>query len=146
MSGTSTGTLARLRHAMFARHANPWSAWTRWASTPLVLIPVWTRRRSHAALVAGWLAVNPVLFARPADNRAWATRAVLGEERWIVERPRDVSMVVSAVTSAVAVGALIAARRHHLRVAAVATGIQMVLTLMYWELMARSFDQRGHHR
>jgi choline-glycine betaine transporter len=127
---------------MFARHANPWSAWTRWASTPLVLIPVWTRRRSHAALVAGWLAVNPVLFTTPADDRAWATRAMLGEEHWILHRPRDVSMVISVVTSAVAVGALVAARRHHLRTAIIATSVQMALTLVYWELMARSFDRR----
>lgn len=137
----STGRVARLRHAMFVRHANPWSAWTRWASTPMVLIPVWTRRRSHAALVAGWLAVNPVLFLESADNRAWATRAMLGEERWILDRPRDVSMVLSALTSAVAVFALIAARRHHLRAAVIATGVQMVLTLLYRELMARSFSR-----
>jgi hypothetical protein len=139
---TSTGTMAQLRRTMFARHSNPWSAWTRWASTPLVLIPVWTRRRSHAALVACWLAVNPVLFPRPADDRAWATRAMLGEERWILDRPRDVSMVISTVTSATAVAGLVAARRHHLRTAVVATGIQMALTLIYWELMARSFDRR----
>ena len=127
---------------MFIRHSNPWSAWTRWASTPLVLIPVWTRRRSHAALVAGWLTVNPVLFAKPADNRAWATRAMLGEERWILDRPHDVSMVLSAATSAVAAFALIAARRHRLRATVIATGAQMALTLVYWELMARSFDRR----
>jgi hypothetical protein len=28
--------IARMRRAMFARHANPWSAWSRWTSTPLV--------------------------------------------------------------------------------------------------------------
>ena len=141
MSDTSTGTPARLRHAMFVRHANPWSAWTRWASTPLVLVPVWTRRRSHAVLIAGWLTVNPVLFPEPADNRAWATRAMLGEERWILDHPRDVSMALSAVTSGVAVVALIAARRHHLRAAVIATGVQMALTLVYWELMARFFSR-----
>jgi hypothetical protein len=47
-----TSTVARLRRAMFERHSNPWSAWTRWASTPLVLVPVWTRRRRDAALLA----------------------------------------------------------------------------------------------
>ena len=141
MGDTSPGLVARLRHAMFARHANPWSAWTRWASTPLVLVPVWTRRRSHAALLAGWLALNPVLFPKPAHDRAWATRAMLGEERWIVDRPRDASMVISAITSAVAVSGLIAARRHHLRAAVVATGVQMALTLVYWQLMARSYDR-----
>ena len=142
MGETSMGTMAQLRHAMFERHSNPWSAWTRWASTPMVLIPVWTRRRSHAALVAGWLAVNPVLFGKPADDRAWATRAMLGEEGWIQDRPRDVSMVVSVVTSVAAVCGLVAARRHRLRGAVVATVIQMALTLVYWELMARSFDRR----
>ena len=108
MSDTSTGTVARLRRATFARHSNPWSAWSRWASTPLVLIPVWTRRRRDAALVTGWLAVNPVLFPRPSNQQAWATRAMLGEEQWIVDRPGDASMVLSAATSAVAVVALIA--------------------------------------
>ena len=142
MTENSTGTMGRLRHAMFVRHSNPWSAWTRWVSTPLVLIPVWTRRRSHAALVAGWLAVNPVLFPTPADDRAWATRAMLGEERWIVDRPRDASMVISIVTSVTAVAGLVAARRHHLRAAVITTGVQMALTLVYWALMARSFDRR----
>lgn len=141
-NGTPTHTVARLRHAMFARHANPWSAWTRWASTPMVLVPVWTRRRSHAVLVAGWLAVNPVVFPKPADDHAWATRAMLGEERWILDRPRDVSMAISVVTSAVAVGAVIAAQRRRLWSAIIATGIQMALTLVYWQLMARSYGRR----
>ena len=133
--------MARLRHAMFARHSNPWSAWTRWASTPLVLVPVWTRRRRDAALVAGWLAVNPVLFPKPTNDEGWATRAMLGEELWILDRPRDASMVLSAVTGAISVGALLAARRHHLRAAVIATAVQMALVLVYWELMARLFDR-----
>jgi hypothetical protein len=142
VTDTSTGTIARLRRAMFARHSNPWSAWTRWASTPLVLVPVWTRRRRDAVLVAGWLMVNPVLFPKPSHERAWATRAMLGEEQWILDRPRDASMVLSAATSTIATVALVAARRRHLRTAAIATGVQMALTLVYWHLMARAFDRR----
>jgi hypothetical protein len=60
----------------------------------------------------------------------------------MLDRPLDVSMVLSAVTSGVAVFALLAARRHHVRAAAVATAVQMALTLVYWHLMARSFDRR----
>jgi hypothetical protein len=132
--------VAELRRAIFARHANPWSAWTRWASTPLVLVPIWTRRWSHGALVASWLAVNPVIFGRPRDDRAWSTRAMLGEELWITRRPRDGAMALSALTSAVALGALVAARRRRLIPAAVATAVQMALTLVYWEQMVRYFD------
>jgi hypothetical protein len=127
---------------MFARHANPWSAWTRWASTPLVLVPIWTRRWSHAVLVGLWLAVNPFVFGKPADERAWSTRAMLGEELWITRRPRDAAMAASAVTSAVSVGAVIAARRRRLIPAVVATAVQMALTLVYWEQMVRYFDRR----
>lgn len=71
---------ADLKHNVFARHSNPWSAWTRWLSTPLVLVPLWTRRWSHAAIVGAWMAANPVIFPKPADEHAWSTRVVLGED------------------------------------------------------------------
>lgn len=132
--------LARISRAVFARHANPWSAWTRWASTPLVLVPIWTRRRSHAWLVGLWLAANPVIFPKPRDNSQWATRAMLGEELWVADRPRDAATVVTAAASAAAVIGIVAARRHRLWPAAAATAVQMALTLGYWELMARYLD------
>ena len=91
--------IARMRRAMFTRHANPWSAWSRWASTPLVLLPVWTRRRSHALVAAIWFALNPVIFPKINDERSWATRAMLGEELWISRRPRDGAAALSMVTS-----------------------------------------------
>src|SRR5262245_385439 len=129
--------VSRYRRTMFARHSNPWSAWSRWASTPLVLVPVWTRRWSHAALIGGWLAVNPLVFPEPVDDRNWATRAMLGEELWITRRPKDSAWIISAAASTAAVCALTAARRHQLRIAATATAVQMCLTLAYWEAMVR---------
>jgi len=49
---------------------------------------------------------------------------MLGEELWISRRPRDAAMFVSAVTSAVALGAVIAARRHRLRPAVILSDAQ----------------------
>ena len=134
--------VARFRRALFARHCNPWSAWTRWASTPLMLMPAWTRRWSHAALIAVWLAVNPFIFGKPRHHRAWSTRAMLGEELWISRRPRDAALAVSALTSAASLTAVMAARRHRLEPAAIATAVQMTLTLVYWEQMARYFGRQ----
>jgi hypothetical protein len=108
-----------------------------------VLLPVWTRSRSHALLVGGWLAVNPVVFPKVTDDRNWATRAILGEELWITRRPRDVATGLSVLTSVVAVVAIVAARRHRQVLAAVATTAQMALTLAYWEQMVRYFDRHG---
>lgn len=135
--------LPRIRRAIFARHCNPWSAWTRWASAPLTLVPVWTRRRSHAAWIALWLAVNPFVFGKPAHERAWATRAMLGEELWITRRPRDAAMAVTAFASAAWLCGVVAAHRHRLAPAAIATAVQMALTLVYWEQMARYFDRHS---
>jgi hypothetical protein len=132
---------AELKRTVFARHSNPWSAWTRWLSTPLVLVPLWTRRRSHAAVIGAWMAANPVIFPRPADEHAWSTRAVLGEELWISERPRDSAMAVNAAARLAGVTALFAARRHRAAPAAGATVVTMALLLVYWRLMARYYDR-----
>jgi hypothetical protein len=142
VDATPSGTFARVRRAVFARHANPWSAWTRWVTAPLVLVPVWTRRWSHAAAVAAWFAVNPVLFPKPAHDRAWPTRAMLGEELWIIDRPRDAGLGVNAAATAAGLAAAVAAGRHRLVPAMVASAAQMALLLVYWELMARYFDRR----
>jgi hypothetical protein len=135
-------SIAAVSRAIFARHANPSSAGTRWASTPLVLVSIWTRRWGHAVLIGFWLAVNPVVFGKPADERAWSTRAMLGEELWITRRPRDAAMAISALTSAVSLGAAIAARRRRLIPAATATTVQMAMALVYWKQMVRYFDRQ----
>lgn len=132
---------AGLKRMVFARHSNPWSAWTRWLSTPLVLVPLWTRRWSHAAIIGAWMAANPVVFPRPVDEHAWSTRAVLGEELWITERPRDTAMAVNAAATLALIAAQIAAWRHRAAPAAGATAVVMALLLVYWRLMARYYNQ-----
>jgi len=94
-------------------------------------------------LIALWLAVNPFVFGKPAHERAWSTRAMLGEELWISRRPRDAAMVISAVTSVAALSAVIAARRRRLIPAVIATTVQMALTLVYWQQMVRYFDRQS---
>ncbi|WP_078286087.1 hypothetical protein [Mycobacteroides chelonae] len=49
-----------VRRWIFERHCHPVSAWSRWATTPLLLVPVWTRRWRWAVPIAAWLAINPV--------------------------------------------------------------------------------------
>ncbi|MUL40598.1 hypothetical protein FZ103_05285 [Streptomonospora sp. PA3] len=130
-----------MRRAVFARHCNPWSAWSRWASAPLILVPVWTRDWRHAAAVGVWMALNPVVFPEPADDRAWSTRAMLGEELWIAERPRDAAMAVQAATSAAGLLAVAAAYRRRAVPAGAAMAAMMGLTMVYWEQMARYYDR-----
>ncbi|WP_017586283.1 DUF6653 family protein [Nocardiopsis ganjiahuensis] len=148
MAEEPRGGFARLRRAVFARHSNPWSAWTRWASIPLISVPVWNRSWKQAGVLAVWFALNPVVFPRPAHERAWSTRAMLGEEQWIVDRPRDAALAVNAAAAAASVVAVVGARYRRPWTTGAACAVQMALTLVYWEQMARYHDrgsERGGH-
>ena len=133
----------KVKRVVFARHSNPWSMWTRWASTPLMLVPVWRRSRRDAALVGLWMAVNPVVFSKPAHDRAWATRAALGEEQWIAKRPMDTAMAVNVAATAALLVAMVAAHQRRAVPATAATALEMGLLMAYWELMARYYDRNG---
>jgi hypothetical protein len=76
--------------ATWARHASPWSVWTRIATLPLLLVTLW----SHAwigwggmALALGaviaWTWANPRLFPPPASTDNWASKATFGERVWL---------------------------------------------------------------
>jgi len=89
--------------------------------------------------VVVWFAANPVLFPQPADERAWSTRAMLGEELWLVDRPRDLGLGVNVAASVTGLVAVVAAYRRRPVPMVVATAAQMALLLGYWALMARYF-------
>ncbi|MEL6375545.1 MAG: DUF6653 family protein, partial [Pseudomonadota bacterium] len=79
--------------AVWARHANPWSIWTRLPIMPLGVVALMLREELGmllwpilAALVV-WTIVNPRAFPPPLTFERWDSRAVLGEKLW-VERDR----------------------------------------------------------
>ena len=84
--------IKRLLKGIFRHHSNSWSAWTRLFSAPLVFVPIWNRSWRQGAILGVWLIANPVVFPEPKDDKAWATRAMLGEEMWIAKRPLDRAM------------------------------------------------------
>ena len=63
------------------------------------------------------------------------------EKKLAASAVREVT-AISALTSAVSVGAVVAARRRRLISAAIATVVQMAMTLVYWEQMVRYFDRQ----
>ncbi|MBP2191612.1 DUF6653 family protein [Nocardia goodfellowii] len=134
------GTFARVRRAVFARHSSPWSAWSRWATAPLLLVPVWRRSGPLAAVVGAWFVVNPIIFPAPADQRAWATKAILGEELWLLGHPRDAALAVDVAAGGAGMIALLGAWHRRPLPTAVGTGAMMLLLLGYWELMARHYE------
>ena len=99
--------------AGWARHANPWSVYTRIPVPVLLAAAVWTRAwlgwwcLLPVAAVCVWAAVNPRAFPPPADLDAWASRGVLGETFWndrratpVPVRHRVAPWVLTAVNTA----------------------------------------------
>lgn len=132
----------RLYAWMFQRHAHPISAWSRLLSTPLLLIPLWTRRWWLYLPIGAWLAVNPVITPPAHDTSSFATRAILGEESWTRD-PTSEPMIL-ALTGAVSgslVGAMVAAHRRHRTGAIAGIGISTALTLWQWKLWADRFTR-----
>ena len=64
-----------------ARHANPWSVWTRILTLPVLVLAVWTRAwlgwwaLAPVAATVLWIWLNPRLFPRP---RRRTTRSPCG--------------------------------------------------------------------
>ena len=61
-----------------------------------------------------WLIVNPIMFREPNNDKAWATRAMLGEEMWIAERPLDRAMALGVGATAFGLGGVWGAYKRRL--------------------------------
>ncbi len=81
-----------MNDAVWMRHANPWSVWTRMTLLPLIILAVWSRvwlgwwALLPVAVVAVWTWLNPQVFPVPRSTDNWASKAVLGERVWLNDR------------------------------------------------------------
>jgi len=99
----------RLDDAGWARHANPWSAWSRaLTALPVLVAAIWSRvwwgpwSLVAVAVALAWIWLNPRAFGPAADDSAWMTKGVLGERLWanrdrvpVPERHRIVPKVLN---------------------------------------------------
>jgi hypothetical protein len=98
----------------WARHANPWSGWTRFATClPLLVLAIWSRAwlgywsLIPVALALAWIWLNPRAFKPVPDDRAWISKGVFGERVWssrhrmpVPERHRVMPNVLNIATLA----------------------------------------------
>jgi len=84
--------LFRMSEETWARHANPWSVYTRTTALPLLTLAIWSRQWFNwwclvgvgAALV--WIWFNPRIFRRPHATDNWASKGVFGERVWLARK------------------------------------------------------------
>ena len=122
------------------RHANPWSGWSRFLATPLILHAAYTRDRRTLALALAFTVVNPVAFP-PVDragDAAWMTRVVDAERAWLRGEFDPGSWTrLNSLNSAVFGYALLSAYRKRPGRAAIAAAVSMALKLLFVGLLAR---------
>lgn len=85
--------LMSMDEASWRRHCNPWSGWTRMATTlPLLSFAIWSRvwlgwwALIPVALALLWIWINPRAFKAPARFDHWMSKGVLGERVFIEHR------------------------------------------------------------
>ena len=94
MSGVyrATERLMGMSDRVWARHASPWSVYSRFTILPLLALAVWSRVWIGAwawgavTAVLLWTWVNPRAFPPPASLDSWAARGVLGERVFLNRR------------------------------------------------------------
>jgi len=78
--------------AVWRRHANPWSGWTRMSALPLLALAIWSRvwlgwgALIAVLLVLIWVWLNPRIFAPPGDLDNWMSKGVMGERIFLEHR------------------------------------------------------------
>jgi hypothetical protein len=126
-------------------HASPGSVWGLVATYPLLILAIYRRNGSLLATVLCSVVVNLLVASPPEDDAAWATRVVLGERVWL---ERGLSSQPSAL-GVVSVGAVIhlytlrAAVNRRAGRAAAGTVASMLLMLVFFDRMARLYDEHG---
>jgi len=76
----------------WARHANPWSFWTRVPILALLAFAIWSRvwigwwSVIPFGLVVVWTLINPRTFSAPATLDNWESQVVLGERYWLARK------------------------------------------------------------
>ncbi len=136
--------LATLREAVWERHANPKSGWSRVLSLPLLMVAIYRRDSRLLAGMVVFAVVNPALFPPPTDDDAWMTRVVYGERLWLEHgsrrHPIQVLNVLNAFCTLYAVRA--AVRRQPARTA-LATAGAMALKFLFVAFVADYYDRHA---
>ncbi|MEU9809020.1 DUF6653 family protein [Mycobacterium sp. NPDC050853] len=138
---------AAVRRWIFDRHCHPVSAWSRWATTPLLLFPVWTRRWRWSLPIIVWLVINPIVTPTPRDGSSFATRAIRGEEIWMTKPTSDAALTGLSLLGGIALLSALAAAWRRSAIGAIAgTAMSMTITLLAWRRYALIWDENQSQR
>ncbi|WP_227376980.1 DUF6653 family protein [Haladaptatus halobius] len=140
----------RLVRTFWERHSNPKSGWTRALSYPVLMAALYRHDWKLLGATILFVAVNPVLFAKPDPEKAkdsWMYRGVLGEQLWL-ERgdKRGYPNVLNALNVPVFLYGLYVAYRQKPRATALCALLSAGLKLRFVGEMVRYYETHRNDR
>lgn len=99
-----------LSAATWKRHANPWSVYTGFLTTPFLGLAVWSREwiglwfLVPLALAIAWILISPRLFPAPKSTDNWASKSVFGER--ILGRQKSMPVPLHHATATTIIGVI----------------------------------------
>ncbi len=88
--------LMSMDDAAWARHANPWSVYSRFTVLPLIALAIWSRAwlgwgaLIPLALALFWAWWNPRAFPPATDLTTWAAKGTMGERLFLARDERAI--------------------------------------------------------
>jgi hypothetical protein len=141
MVSDSPSLRSRLQDTFWERHANPWSAGTRFLTMPALLYAVYTRDGRLLLATLGFTVVNPVAFPPPTRTDSWLSRIVLAEREWLGEGKGSMDLgypnVLNLLNVPATLLALWAAWKRRPATTVVACLVAMGLKLWWVDAIAR---------
>ena len=146
-----------MNDAVWERHANPWSGWTRVAIPPLLALAIWSRvwlgwwSLIPIAGVVAWIWINPRIFPRPKSVDNWMSRGVLGERIWLAGERGTIAdhhhRIIRVLTTIAGLGAVVLiAGLIWLNLAATLSGLAVAMLGKLWFVDRMVWIQRENER
>jgi hypothetical protein len=137
--------VAPLEDALWRRHSNPASGWTRVPMGAVIVYALYRRNWRLLLAALAWTVLNPIVFSPPRSEDAWMTRAVLAERWWVREQDRGTlgiryPNVCNTVSAVGFLGALFGAWRQRPAIAAVGTLVGSASKLWWIHELVRRYD------
>ena len=151
--GQATERAMGMDDAVWERHANPWSGWTRVAILPMLGLAIWSRvwigwwSLIPIAMLIAWIWINPRIFPRPRSVDNWMSRGVLGERIWLANERGTIAghhhRVIRVLTTLASLGAIVfIAGLIWLNLAATLSGLAITMLGKLWFIDRMVWIQR----
>lgn len=131
-----------MKRLLWSRHSNAGSVWTFVAAFPLLIAGLYRRDARVLGATLLFVALNPFLFRAPVNDRAWATRVVLGEQVWLHRGLRRSRATVLALLSTPVFLVTIASAARQRRRTTIAGAIASIaLMMLFFRAMVRLYEE-----